>query len=133
MPPFFMIYLNTNTAGQLIYLTLDEARQWLQPYTHYLVGFVHEENGQGGEALYQVANVLLENQRFTKLDITTIGLTLRGRYRYFVWAQNSATNVDPTNGVVVGLAEEGLVELLDATTFYNVSEPTINNDIIYNG
>jgi hypothetical protein len=41
--------------------------------------------------------------------------------------------VDPENGVVVGLAEEGLVELLDNSTFYNVSDPTINNDIIYHG
>ena len=128
-----MLYLNTNSNGQIIYLTLDEARQWLPPYTHYLVALTHEENGAAGNSLHQVVNVLLENQRFTKLEISTIGLTLRGRYRYKVWAQNSATNIDPTNVAVVGVAEEGLVELVDNATFYNVSEPIINNDIIYHG
>lgn len=129
-----MLYLNVNQPGQIIYLSLDEARQWLPPYTHYLVGIYHEENGtESGESLHQVTNVLLENQRYTKLEISTIGLTLRGRYRYYVWAQNSPTNVDPENPAVVGMAEEGLVELLDNSAFYNVSDPTINNDIIYNG
>lgn len=128
-----MLYIQTNTANQIVRLTLDEARQFLPAYTHYLVVITHEENSSVGSELRQVASIITETQRITTLEITTVGLTLNGRYRYEVYGQNSATNIDVNNAVVVGLCEEGLLELTDNTSYFDVPNVTIQDDIIYNG
>lgn len=127
-----MIYLTTNTANQTIYLSLDEARQYYATaYTHYLLIITHEENSTTGEELAQVATVVLENVRITQLTVTTVGLTLAGRYRYEVYGQNSANNLDPTNGSVVGIVQRGYVVLTNNQQFYDVPTDVITNDIIY--
>lgn len=127
-----MIYLATNTANQTIYLSLDEARQYYATaYTHYLLIITHEENSTTGEELAQVATVVLENVRITQLTVTTVGLTLAGRYRYDVYGQNSAVNIDPTNGSVVGIVQRGYVVLTNNQQFFDVPTDVITNDIIY--
>ena len=134
--PFFftiMLYLQTNTANQFVRLTLDEARQFLPTFTNYLIVITHEENSVVGDEIRQVAVVLSETQRITTLQITTVGLTLNGRYRYIVYGQNSSTNIDINNAVVVGVCEQGLVELKDNTIYFDVPNVTIQDDIIYNG
>jgi hypothetical protein len=50
-----------------------------------------------------------------------------------VYGQNSAINIDPNNVSVVGLCEEGLIDLTDSATYFDVPTVTINDDIIYNG
>jgi hypothetical protein len=135
LPPFNindMIYLPVNTANQTIYLSLDEARQYYAtPYTHYLLVLTHEENSTTGEELAQVAVIVNENVRITQLSVTTVGLTLAGRYRYEVYGQNSSSNINPTNAAVVGIVERGYVVLTDNTTWFDVPPVTIPNDIIY--
>ena len=127
-----MIYLQVNNNNQFIYLSLDEARQYYAtPYTHYLMVLTHEENSTTGEELGQVATIVNENVRITQLSVTTVGLTLAGRYRYEVYGQNSAVNINPTNGAVVGIVERGYVVLTDNTTWFDVPPVTIPNDIIY--
>ena len=127
-----MIYLQVNNNNQFIYLSLDEARQYYAtPYTHYLLVLTHEENSTTGEELAQVATIVNENVRITQLSVTTVGLTLAGRYRYEVYGQNSAVNINPTNGAVVGIVERGYVVLTDNTTWFDVPPVTIPNDIIY--
>jgi magnesium-transporting ATPase (P-type) len=127
-----MIYLQVNNNNQFIYLSLDEARQYYAtPYTHYLMVLTHEENSTTGEELAQVATIVNENVRITQLSVTTVGLTLAGRYRYEVYGQNSAVNINPTNGAVVGIVERGYVVLTDNTTWFDVPPVTIPNDIIY--
>ena len=127
-----MIYLQTNTSNQQVFLSLDEARQYFATaYTHYLVVLTHEENSTTGEKLAQVATIVAENVRITELLITTVTLTLAGRYRYEVYGQNSAVNLDPTNGAVVGLVERGYAVFTQNTTWFNVPVVTIPNDIIY--
>lgn len=127
-----MIYLQVNNNNQIIYLSLDEARQYYAtPYTHYLLVLTHEENSTTGEELAQVATIVNENVRITQLSVTTVGLTLAGRYRYEVYGQNSAVNINPTNGAVVGIVERGYVVLTDNTTWFDVPPVTIPNDIIY--
>ena len=127
-----MIYLPVNTANQTIYLSLDEARQYYAtPYTHYLVVLTHEENSTTGSKLAQVATIVNENVRITQLTITTVGLTLAGRYRYEVYGQNSAVNINPTNAAVVGIVERGYFVLSDNQQYYDVPTDTIPNDIIY--
>jgi magnesium-transporting ATPase (P-type) len=127
-----MIYLQTNTSNQQVFLSLDEARQYFATaYTHYLVVLTHEENSTTGEQLAQVATIVAENVRITELLITTVSLTLAGRYRYEVYGQNSAGNLDPTNAAVVGLVERGYAVFTQNTTWFNVPVVTISNDIIY--
>ena len=127
-----MIYLQTNTSNQQVFLSLDEARQYFATaYTHYLMVLTHEENSTTGEQLAQVATIVAENVRITELLVTTVTLTLAGRYRYEVYGQNSAVNTDPTNGAVVGLCQRGYAVFTQNTTWFDVPVLTIPNDIIY--
>lgn len=127
-----MIYLNTNTANQQVYLSLDEARQYYSTaFTNYLIILTHEENSTTGNKLAQVATIVSESVRVTHLTITTVGLTLAGRYRYEVYGQNSAVNTNPTNAAVVGIVERGYAVLNDNTSWFDVPVNTIPNDIIY--
>jgi hypothetical protein len=129
-----MIRLLTDTPNQNAYLTLDEARQYFStPFTHYLFILRHEENSAAGVYLAQVLDVIAENQRITQVAIDTTGLTLIGRYRYDVYGQNSASNLNPDDETVVGLCEQGLCELRDDRSFFTVPDIDINNDIVFNG
>jgi hypothetical protein len=136
LPALFnkMNYLATNNAGQILRLTLNETRQYFaQTFTHFLLIITHEENSTAGDSIAQVPTITLENQRITELIVTTVGLTLAGRYRYYVYGQNSAVNLDPTNAAVVGLCKIGTIDLSNLTQFYDVPSITITDDIIYDG
>lgn len=120
--------------NNVLYLTLDEARQYYATaFTNYLFILRHEENSEAGVYLAQVLNVVAETQRITQVIVDTTGLTLPGRYRYYVYGQNSAVNVDPEDASVVGLCEQGLCQVTDGTVYYDVPSVTINNDIVFNG
>lgn len=127
-----MIYLHVNQAGQDAWLSLDEARQYYStPFSDYLLIITHEENSIVGESIAQVPVVAMENVRITHLQVTTVGLTLAGRYRYEVYGQNSTVNTDPDNASVVGLLQRGTMVLTDNQQYFDVPSTTINNDIIY--
>ena len=129
-----MLRLLTDTPNQNAYLTLDEARQYFSTtFTHYLFILRHEENSDAGVYLAEVLDVIAENQRITQVAINTTGLTLIGRYRYDVYGQNSAINLNPEDVSVVGLCEQGLCELRDDRSFFTVPNIDINNDIVFNG
>ena len=122
-----MVYLNTNTANQYAYLSLDEGRAYFNvAFTHYLLVMTYEMTG---EQLAQVVEVINENERVTKIRLTTVGLVDAGRYHYEVYGQNSSSNIDPTNASVVGLVEKSLMILQDGTIFFDVSSPTIPVDM----
>jgi hypothetical protein len=126
-----MVYLNTNTANQYAWLSLDEGRAYFNvAFTHYLLVMTYEMTG---EQLAQVVEVINENERVTKIRLTTVGLVDAGRYHYEVYGQNSSSNIDPTNASVVGLVEKGLMILQDGTIYFDVSTPTIPVDVIYTG
>jgi hypothetical protein len=126
-----MVYLNTNTANQDAWLSLDEGRAYFNvAFTHYLLVMTYEMTG---EQLAQVVEVINENERVTKIRLTTVGLVDAGRYHYEVYGQNSDSNIDPTNASVVGLVEKSLMILQDGTIFFDVSSPTIPVDVIYTG
>jgi len=126
-----MVYLNTNTANQYAWLSLDEGRAYFNvAFTHYLLVMTYEMTG---EQLAQVVEVINENERVTKIRLTTVGLIDAGRYHYEVYGQNSSSNIDPTNASVVGLVEKSLMILQDGTIFFDVSSPTIPVDVIYTG
>jgi hypothetical protein len=126
-----MVYLNTNTANQYAWLSLDEGRAYFNvAFTHYLLVMTYEMTG---EELAQVVEVITENERVTKIRLTTVGLVDAGRYHYEVYGQNSAVNIDPTNASVLGLIEKSLMILQDGTIYFDVSSPTIPVDVIYTG
>jgi magnesium-transporting ATPase (P-type) len=129
-----MNILFTNTLNQTLRLTLDEGRQYFSTaYTHYLLVLTHEENSTTGTDLAQVPQIVAENQRITTLNVTTVGLTLVGRYRYEVYGQNSPSNLNPSDDSVVGLVEIGWLDLIDTTEYYEIPNITIQDDVIYNG
>ena len=126
-----MVYLNTNTANQYAYLSLDEGRAFFNvAFTYYLFVLTYEMTG---EQLAQVVEVIDENERVTKIRLTTVGLVDAGKYKYDVYGQNSDDNLDPTDASVVGLVERGSMILQDGTIYFDVSSPTIPVDVIYTG
>lgn len=126
-----MVYLNTNTANQYAWLSLDEGRAYFNvAFTNYLLILTYEMTG---EKLAQVVDVVIESQRVTKIRLTTVGLVDAGKYKYEVYGQNSAVNLDPTDASVIGLVERGSMILQDGTIYFDVSTPTIPVDVIYTG
>ena len=126
-----MVYLNTNTANQYAWLSLDEGRAFFNvAFTYYLLIMTYEMTG---EQLAQVVEVIDENERVTKIRLTTVGLVDAGKYKYDVYGQNSDDNLDPTDASVVGLVERGSMILKDGTIYFDVSSPTIPVDVIYTG
>ncbi len=131
-PPFSqMIYLSTNTANQTVRLSLDEGRLlYSTVFDDYLIILTREENSSTGVDLAQVADIVNENSRITTLTVTTVGLTLAGRYRYEVYGQNSPSNTNPAHTSVVGLVERGYCVLTDSTEYFDAPSDTINDDVI---
>jgi hypothetical protein len=120
-----MLYLNSNSGNQNIYLTLQDAGRDYT-YTHYLFKLVHR---MSLEDFYFVGYVINDNPRYTKIQVATnatttnnVLLTETGDYDYFVYAQNSSTNKDPNNAAVVALIEQGTLRVPGAGI---VSLPTI--------
>jgi hypothetical protein len=132
-----MIHLNPNSASeQTIYLTLQEMKKDFDAFTNYLVLF---QSMASREDYYFIGDVATDNARYTALSIFTnvedptngnILLEESGQYFYKVWGQNSTTNLDPTDAVVVALIEEGTLDVTGAVG-YNI--PTINvpDNVIY--
>lgn len=126
-----MIYLQPNTANQNLYLTLAEGRTFFDvAFTYYLFILTREENSTSGLDLAQVATVVYENDRTTKITITTVPLVTPGRYRYEVYGQNSAVNLDPENASVVGLVERGWCVMADNNVYFDIPTITIPDDSI---
>ncbi len=134
-PPVFfktMQELLIDTAGQTIRLTLNEGRSYYSElFSDYLVVITREEKSPSGLLLAQVATLILENERYTEIEITTEGLTTTGQYRYVVYGQNSDSNTNPNDASVVGEVEQGWIKLTGDTELYNVPTITISNDKIY--
>lgn len=126
-----MFYLDANTAGQTLHLSLYEGRTYYTTaFTHYLIVLTREENSTTGLDLAQVATIVSETERDTTLTITTVPLTEPGQYRYDVYGQNSSSNIDPAHASVVGLVEQGTCIIRDTTTYYSVPPITIPDDYV---
>jgi hypothetical protein len=133
-----MLFVETNTANQTAYLSLKEGELILAAtYTHYLVKLVHENTGK---EYFFIPKVLSENERVSHLEFDTnvndplnngILLTDPGRYSYSIYAQNSATNLDPS--LSLGLIDEGFLEATSGVTYYQTPSFTTPSDYIYNG
>ena len=105
-------------------------------FTNYLVLF---QSMASRKSIYFIGDVETDNERYTALSIFTnnndptngdILLEDAGQYFYKVYGQNSTSNLDPTDAVVVALIEEGTLEV-SGEVGYDI--PTINvpDNVIY--
>ena len=129
-----MIELRPNTAEQNIYLTLEE-RLFLPAFTHYLMVF---KNEMSNTEYCVILAVVTTNERYTKCLISTdeddkvngnVLITETGLFYYTVYAQNSSTNLDPTN--TVGVVEVGVCKVLTEEDYFEAQDLTIPDTIIY--
>ena len=134
-----MNYLQTNTASQTLLLSLEEGVLLLPSFTDYLLILQNEITLQ----LFAVIPILVDsNERITTLSVSTdtddaengsILITQSGRYNYIIYGQNSNTNLDPEDAVVVGELKRGFIEFTALTEYFDQPNLTIPNDIEYNG
>lgn len=124
-----MIYLLTDTTDQILWMTLAEGRTYFtESFTHYLMILSKELSNK---SLHQVVEIIQENERFTKIKLTTESLIDSGTYRYEVYGQNSSTNTNINDASVVGLVEVGQGNLTTSQTFYDATPLNIPTDVIY--
>jgi len=132
-----MIHLNPNSATeQFIYLTLQEMKKDLDPFTHYLIIL---ENMASTDKHAFVGDVEIDNARYTKISVYTnqpLGTASRvllietGFYTYKAYGQNSSTNLNANDASVVGLLEQGTLNVAGATG-YTIPDITIPDNVIY--
>ncbi len=81
-----------------------------------------------------ILDVSNENDRYTLLDIGTdvndalngsIQIAEVGQYRYTVYGQNSATNLDHENAEVVGVVENGVLLIFNTDAYFEADNPDI--------
>ena len=89
------------------------------------------------EAFYFVAYVVVDNPRYTRIDVATntddtnnVLLEDTGYYDYAVYVQNSETNLDPANALAK--VEIGTLFVTGAA-ISNAPSITITDDIVYYG
>jgi hypothetical protein len=131
-----MIRLLPNTAGNIVYLTLKEKDKDLGTVSNYLMLLEHQISRQ---KYYLILDTNEDNERYTEATIDTntdapasgnILLTETGLYWYFVYGQNSDSNLDPDNAV--GLFQKGVCNVKDSeATYFDVPDITQSTDTIY--
>lgn len=135
-----MNYLQTNTAFQTLLLNLKSGSLlFATTYTNYLVVIQNEITL---ENFYVIPSTISENDRITTLAISTndddptngsILVVNGGRYNFIVYGQNSDTNLDPTDTVVVGEIKRGFIQFETLVNYYDQPNIVIPSDIEYNG
>jgi hypothetical protein len=135
-----MNYLQTNTAFQTLLLSLKEGSLLFDTtYTDYLLMIQNEITL---ETYYVIPTQISENDRVTTLAISTnddnptngsIYVTNGGRYNFIIYGQNSDTNLDPQNAVVVGEIKRGFIQMETLINYYDQPNIIIPSDIEYNG
>ena len=87
---------------------------------------------------YFIANVVVENDRYTEITIATnsatplsgnVLITETGQYWYRVYGQNSSTNLDPT--LTVGRVELGVLQVMTQEVYFETDNPSIPDNIVY--
>lgn len=134
-----MLYLLANTPNQTAYMTLSEGRLLYGDCTNYLLELRNELTTK---VLYVIPTILNENERVTTLLISTdtddptqgfVSITASARYSYKVYGQNSETNLDPYDVSVLGLYEQGYIDVPFTQNSYDQQTFVIPSDIEYNG
>ena len=130
-----MVAILPNTTSQNIYLTLKEKQKDIGAWTNYLIEI---EGEMSREKRYFIANVVNDNDRYTKIKINTnandalngdLLITETGQYWYKVFAQDSDSNLDPANSIAE--IERGVLHVQTEQEYYNLPTITIPDNIIY--
>lgn len=120
-------------------MTLSEGRLLYGDCTNYLIELRNELTTK---ISYVIPTILNENERVTRLLISTdaddpvngyVLLTASARYSYKVFGQNSSTNLDPYDVSVLGLYEQGYIDVPFTQNSYEQQTFIIPSDIEYNG
>ena len=131
-----MIHLQPNASTNTVYVSPFQSRKFLATFTHYLVELV---NNATREDFYFIADVAIDNERYTKVIVPTdtdnptagsILLIESGLYTYKIWGQNSASNLDPLDAVVVGACEVGSCKVADESA-WTIPSISIPDNVIY--
>jgi len=132
-----MIHLNPNSADeQFIYLTLAEMKKDFDAFTNYLIIL---ENMASTDQHAFVGDVEVDNARYTKISVYTnqplgsssrVLLTETGLYTYKAYGQNSSTNLNASDVSVVGLLEQGTLNVAGAKG-YEIPDINIPDNYIY--
>jgi hypothetical protein len=135
-----MNYLQTNTANQTLLFSLKEGSLLFDTtYTDYLLVIQNEVTLQ---TFYVIPIQISENDRVTTLAISTNDddptngsiLVVDGtRYNFIIYGQNSDTNLDPTDAVVVGEIKRGFIQFETLVNYFDQPNIIIPSDIQYNG
>ena len=135
-----MNYLQTNTANQTLLFSLKEGSLLFDTtYTDYLLMIQNEVTL---ELFYVIPIQISENDRVTTLSISTNDddptngsiLVVDGtRYNFIIYGQNSDTNLDPTDAVVVGEIKRGFIQMETLVNYFDQPNIIIPSDIQYNG
>jgi len=127
-----MIYLASDTAAQTVRLSLNEGRDYFDTaYTNYLMVITMETSSQ---PYYLIPVIAAENDRYTTLTVGTnvdnavngaIEILETGRFHYDIYGQNSSSNLDPDNAVVVGLVERGWGDMSGTVEYVDITTTTV--------
>ena len=132
-----MIRLIPNTAGQFMYLTLQDSIKYLSSFSNYLVEL---KSLQSNRKYYFIATLGVDTDRYSRVDVGldtddavngSIQITESGQYKYTIFGQNSSTNLNPDDISVIGIVEVGKAVLVTQVDYFNEYTPTIPNDTIY--
>tara|TARA_R110000787_G_scaffold128491_4_gene240197 strand:+ start:2007 stop:2414 length:408 start_codon:yes stop_codon:yes gene_type:complete len=132
-----MIHLNENSAiPQYFYVTPFEARKDFVKFTNYLVSFTSRSTKT---PQYFIANVILDNERYTKVQIITntdiptngnIKIEGSGQYDFVIFGQNSTTNLSPKSPTIVGTLENGVLTVT-GQPIATIPNITIPDNVVY--
>lgn len=127
-----MIHLQKNIAENDIFLTLYEWKKDLS-FTNYLFKLVHQTSFK---EYFFVGDALVDNERYTKIRLATnsdstssILLNESGYLYYYVYAQDSDSNLDPSNAIQE--IERGIVSVPSGDTYFTPNSATIDDTVYY--
>lgn len=131
-----MIHLVPNSNSNIVYATPFESRKFLAAFTDYLLVLTNEATKEQFACIF---NVQFDNERYTQADLPTnnddpvngeLLITESGLYTYTIYGQNSDTNLDPADAVVVGVCEVGSCKVSDEPA-WTIPNVTIPDNVIY--
>ena len=129
-----MIHLSPDSASNTVNVTPFESRKFLASFTHYLLELTNQATS---EKHYAIPTLTYDNERYTQFDLPTnadalssVYITESGLYTYKIWGQNSDTNVDPDDAVVVGICEVGSAKVSDSPA-WTIPTVSIPDNVIY--
>ena len=127
-----MIQAVVNTTST-VRMTLKESVIDIPVFTNYLLRIV---NDYGDYTCIISPSIDVARYSEFTLDLSqddavngAIQITESGEYRYFVYGQTNATNLDYTDAVVVGEIEKGTIRISDTVTYFNDVSSTIPKDV----